>query len=55
MSKIRYISSTLEKKRLEDSISIGQDLWWGGAFDDLVYQLKSGLMEPENVRFFYRL
>lgn len=40
------------EKRLEDSISIGQDLWWGGAYDDLVDQLRSGLMEPESVRFF---
>ena len=40
------------EKKLEDSISIGADLWWGGAFEDLVKNLKTGIMNPESVRFF---
>ena len=37
---------------LEGSISIGEGIWWGGAFDDLVENLKTGVMKPSSVRFF---
>ncbi len=40
------------EKKLEESISIGEDIWWGGAFDDLVENLKTGVMNPDDVRFF---
>ena len=40
------------EKRLEGSLPIGQDLWWGGDFESLVEQLKSGIMDPDLVRFF---
>ena len=40
------------EKKLEDSIPIGENLWWGGAFSELVSHLKSGLMDSNSVRFF---
>jgi putative transcriptional regulator len=40
------------EERLQGSISIGEKAWWGGAFDDLVEKLKTGLMHPDSVRFF---
>ncbi|WP_111669799.1 YqgE/AlgH family protein [Algoriphagus litoralis] len=40
------------EKKLDGSIAIGEDLWWGGAFDDLVSHLKTGLMDQDSVRFF---
>lgn len=40
------------ESKLEGSISIGENLWWGGAFDDLVENLKTGIMDPLSVRFF---
>jgi putative transcriptional regulator len=40
------------EKKLDGSISIGEDLWWGGNFEDLVINLKNGSMLPDSIRFF---
>lgn len=40
------------EEMLQGSISIGENAWWGGAFNDLVEKLKTGLMDPGSVRFF---
>lgn len=40
------------EKKLDGSISIGEELWWGGSFSDLVANLKTGLMDANSVRFF---
>lgn len=40
------------EKKLEGSLSIGEDLWWGGEYESLVEMLKLGTINPENVRFF---
>lgn len=37
---------------LEGSLPIGEGLWWGGDFDSLVEQLKSGALDSNLVRFF---
>jgi putative transcriptional regulator len=42
----------LGEKELDRSIPIGKDLWWGGDYEQLVEKLKSGEMNPDNVRFF---
>lgn len=40
------------EKALEGSISLGDNIWWGGEYDSLVEKLKLGLLDPESVRFF---
>ncbi|GAA0880056.1 YqgE/AlgH family protein [Algoriphagus jejuensis] len=40
------------EKVLEGSIAIGEKLWWGGDFESLVEQLKTGVLDPYSVRFF---
>src|SRR5690606_37981296 len=40
------------KKELEGSIQIGENLWWGGDFEELVSRLKTGTFDLENIRFF---
>ncbi|MBN7810844.1 YqgE/AlgH family protein [Algoriphagus sp. H41] len=40
------------EKSLEGSIAIGEHLWWGGDFESLVEHLKSGILDPHDVRFF---
>lgn len=47
---LHYIYSG--EKELDRSIQIGKDLWWGGDYEQLVDKLKTGLIDPENVRFF---
>ncbi|MEP0714255.1 MAG: YqgE/AlgH family protein [Algoriphagus sp.] len=37
---------------LEGSISLGENIWWGGDYDSLVDNLKLGLIDQESVRFF---
>lgn len=37
---------------LPESISIGEDIWWGGDFDSLVEALKTGQLSAEQVMFF---
>ncbi len=39
-------------KELEGSIQIGENLWWGGDFEELVSRLKTGTFDLENIRFF---
>lgn len=40
------------EKILEGSLSIGENLWWGGDFESLVEQLKTGSLDSSLVRFF---
>jgi putative transcriptional regulator len=40
------------ERKLEGSLQIGDELWWGGSFEDLVDKLKLGTMSPNSVRFF---
>ncbi|MHA7128670.1 YqgE/AlgH family protein [Algoriphagus namhaensis] len=40
------------EKCLDDSVEVGNGVWWGGSFDELVEKLKLGLMDPHDVRFF---
>ncbi|WP_111611034.1 YqgE/AlgH family protein [Algoriphagus yeomjeoni] len=40
------------EKALDGSISLGENIWWGGDYDSLVEKLKLGLFDPESVRFF---
>ncbi|NVJ87758.1 MAG: YqgE/AlgH family protein [Algoriphagus sp.] len=40
------------EKKLEGSIAIGEDLWWGGDFQDLVSGLKTGIIPEDSIRFF---
>ncbi len=40
------------EKLLEGSISLGNELWWGGDFDSLLEKLKLGQFNSETVRFF---
>lgn len=42
----------LGDSQLEGSISLGKNLWWGGDFDSLVEKLKTGLFNPDSIRFF---
>ncbi|MDR7130207.1 putative transcriptional regulator [Algoriphagus sp. 4150] len=37
---------------LEGSVSLGQNVWWGGNYDSLVEKLKLGLIDSDSVRFF---
>lgn len=39
-------------QRLEQSISIGPNMWWGGNFEELVAGLKSGTIDAADFRFF---
>lgn len=39
-------------QKLNGSISIAKEVWWGGAFDDLVENLRAGIIDPNSVRFF---
>jgi putative transcriptional regulator len=40
------------EKVLEGSLPIGDGLWWGGDFDSLVEQLRTGILDSNLVRFF---
>ncbi len=40
------------EKKLEGSLAIGEDIWWGGDFESLVEILKLGSLHPDSVRFF---
>ncbi|MDN3204382.1 YqgE/AlgH family protein [Algoriphagus sediminis] len=42
----------LGDKQLEGSISVGNQIWWGGDFDQLVEKLKLNQMELDRIRFF---
>ena len=37
---------------LEESIQLTDGVWWGGDFDSLKFLITSGLIEPDNIRFF---
>lgn len=37
---------------LEDSVLVGENLWWSGRYEDLVQNLKSGTMDSTDVMFF---
>lgn len=37
---------------LDDSVFVCQGVWWGGDFEKLKFLIRTGLMHPENVRFF---
>ena len=40
------------ERLLEGSISLGNDLWWGGDFEVLVEKLKLGQVAGQSIRFF---
>ncbi|SMP26054.1 putative transcriptional regulator [Algoriphagus winogradskyi] len=40
------------EKALEGSISLGENIWWGGDYDSLVEKLKLGLIDHDSVRFY---
>lgn len=40
------------EKLLEDSISLGNRLWWGGDFGELIENLREGTIKTEHVKFF---
>ncbi len=42
----------LGEKQLEGSVSVGDQIWWGGDFDQLVEKLKLNQMDLDRVRFF---
>ena len=37
---------------MDASISVGENLWWGGEFESLIENLKTGEMDSDSVRFF---
>ncbi len=37
---------------LEDSIKIGQGVYWGGDFDKLKFLINSGMIRRDNIRFY---
>jgi putative transcriptional regulator len=37
---------------LDDSVALGDHLWWGGNFNELMEKHKSGLLDIANFRFF---
>ena len=37
---------------LDDSVKIGEGMWWGGDFEKLKFLVTSDLIKPENIRFF---
>jgi len=40
------------EKQLEDSVSLGEMLWWGGSFTELLEKNKLGLVDMTDYRFF---
>ncbi|MCC5937226.1 MAG: YqgE/AlgH family protein [Lunatimonas sp.] len=40
------------EKKLQDSISLQGDLWWGGDFNELIQKCNSGSLDLETFRFF---
>ena len=40
------------KQPLNGSVLVGEDLWWGGAYEDLVEKLKLGDLASHEVMFF---
>lgn len=40
------------EKMLEGSVQLGQQLWWGGDFTELIEKQKLGLLDLGNFRFF---
>jgi len=40
------------EKVLEGSISLGENIWWGGDYNSLLEKLKLGLLDYDSVRFF---
>lgn len=40
------------EKKLQGSVQLGKELWWGGEFDQLVNLLKRQQLNPDQVRFF---
>lgn len=37
---------------LEDSVKVGDGIWWGGDFEKLKFLITSDLIKPNNIRFF---
>ena len=37
---------------LDESVKVSPGVWWGGDFVQLKFLIKSGLLEPHNIRFF---
>jgi len=37
---------------LDDSVKVADGVWWGGDFEKLKFLITSGLIEPNNIRFF---
>ncbi len=37
---------------LEESVKIGDGIWWGGDFEKLKFLITSDLIKPNNIRFF---
>lgn len=37
---------------LDESVKVSPGVWWGGDFEQLKFLIKSGLLEPHNIRFF---
>lgn len=37
---------------LDESVRVTDGVWWGGDFDKLKFLISSGLIMPENIRFF---
>jgi len=40
------------EKALEGSIALNEKVWWGGDYETLLEKLKTGLLDPDSVRFF---
>ncbi len=37
---------------LDDSVQVGDGIWWGGDFEKLKFLITSDLIKPANIRFF---
>jgi putative transcriptional regulator len=42
----------LAESPIEGSVSVGEKLWWGGDFDTLIQEIKTGKMDLDLIRFF---
>jgi putative transcriptional regulator len=47
---IHYVHNVGEL--LEDSVSVGRGIYWGGNFEKLKFLIESKLIKPQNVKFF---
>jgi putative transcriptional regulator len=37
---------------LDGSVKVSKGIWWGGDFEQLQFKVSSGMIRPENIRFF---